>query len=63
MAKQVSKRLFSDQTPFGDAVSVDLDNMTLETFKLWSMAALKVFLSVRKKSIEGSFDELSARYI
>ena len=65
MATSLSKRSNSqtscDRTPFGDEVSVDLDNMTLEEFKLWSMSALKVFLYVRKKSTMGSFDELAAR--
>ena len=36
--------------------------MTLETFRLWSGPALKVYLSLPKKSVEGSFDELAARY-
>lgn len=41
----------------------DIFDMTLEKFTLWSSIALKVFLSCRKKSIEGSFQELSARSV
>jgi hypothetical protein len=41
----------------------DLDCMTIEKFKLWSINALKVFLSCRKKSGDGTFDELAARYV
>ncbi|XP_052261521.1 uncharacterized protein LOC127865652 [Dreissena polymorpha] len=39
----------------------DLSEMTLERFRLWSMHALKVFLSHRNRSVNGTFDELSAR--
>ncbi|KAL4223401.1 hypothetical protein ACF0H5_016872 [Mactra antiquata] len=39
----------------------DLDCSTIEKFKLWSLNGLKVFLSCRKKSVDGSFDELAAR--
>lgn len=61
MAKQGSKKLKRDQTPFGEESYVNLDEMTLSAFRLWSAAALKVFLSVRKRSTEGSFEELAAR--
>ena len=37
--------------------------LTLEDFKLWSTVALKSFLSLRKKSVTGSFDVLVARYV
>ena len=43
-------------------VNLKMDEMTLEKFRLWNTAALKVYLSVREKSIEGSFDELASRY-
>ncbi|XP_045161885.2 uncharacterized protein LOC123526703 [Mercenaria mercenaria] len=39
----------------------DLSDMTLDKFRLWSVHALKVFLSHRKRSVNGTFDELSAR--
>lgn len=39
----------------------DLSEMTLERFRLWSMHALKVFLSHRNRNVNGTFDELSAR--
>ena len=39
----------------------DLDEMSLEKFRLYSVNALRVFLSIRKKSISGNFDELVAR--
>ena len=42
-------------------VNLKMDEMTLEKFRLWNTAALKVYLSVREKSIEGSFDELASR--
>lgn len=38
-----------------------LEEMTLETFKLWKTNALKSFLSARKKSVDGTFDELASR--
>ena len=37
------------------------ETMTLDEFKLWSTNALKVFLRLRNKKINGSFDELAAR--
>ena len=37
------------------------ENLTLEDFRLWSTNALKVFLRVRKKKNNGSFEELVAR--
>jgi hypothetical protein len=40
---------------------MDLDGMSLEKIKLWSIDAFQHFLSVRKRSIDGSFDELVAR--
>ena len=45
----------------GSEKSVLTDEMTLESFKMWSSPALKTFLSLRKRSINGSFDELAAR--
>lgn len=38
------------------------DNMTLGQFKLWSKDALKTFLAVRDRSLNGTFEELAARY-
>lgn len=61
MAKRVSKKSKRDQTPFGEDSYANLDEMTISAFRLWSAAALKVFLSIRKRSTEGSFDELVAR--
>ena len=43
------------------AMTADLDKMSLHEFKMWSTAALKSFLAVRKRSVEGSFDELASR--
>ncbi|MGH0135654.1 UNVERIFIED_CONTAM: hypothetical protein FKN15_044673 [Acipenser sinensis] len=42
-------------------MSVNRSEMTLESFNMWSAAALKAFLSLRKKSTEGKFNELAAR--
>ena len=39
---------------------MNLDKITLEQLRLWTPEALKRFLSVRKKSVQGSFDELVA---
>ena len=39
-----------------------LGELSLENFKLWSTNALKSFLRLRKKSNEGTFEELVARY-
>ena len=61
MAKQSSKKLKKDQTPFGEESCVNLDEMSISEFRLWSAPALKAFLSIRKRSIEGSFDDLVAR--
>ena len=36
-------------------------SLDLEDFKLWSVHALKKFLSLRKKPTEGSFEELVSR--
>ena len=40
---------------------MNLDKITLEQLQLWTPEALKLFLGVRKKSVQGSFDELVAR--
>ena len=37
------------------------EQISLESFKLWSTNALKSFLRVRKKNNEGTFEELVAR--
>ncbi|XP_052777885.1 uncharacterized protein LOC128215218 [Mya arenaria] len=39
----------------------DLSEMTVEKFKMWSLHAIKVYLSRRKKPVDGNLDELSAR--
>ena len=57
-AKQLSNEVISDRTLFGDDSCVNFDEMTLESFRLWSAAALKVFLSVRKRGVQGSYEEL-----
>ena len=44
-------------------MSSDLDKMSLEKFKLWNELALKSYLAVRKKSTEGTFDELACRSV
>jgi len=38
-----------------------MDILTLEDFKMWSATALKSFLAVRNKSVDGSFEELASR--
>ena len=43
------------------AEALELEVQTLEDFKLYSLIALKSFLSVRQKSTVGSFDTLAAR--
>ena len=40
---------------------MNLDKITLEQLRHWTPEALKRFLNVRKKSVQGSFDELVAR--
>ena len=39
------------------------ENLTFESFALWSTNALKTYLHVRSKSIEGNHEDLAARYI
>ena len=41
----------------------DLSDMTFERFTMWTVNSLKSYLHVRHKSIEGSFDDLAARYL
>ena len=38
----------------------DLNDMSLEKLKLWSINALRVFFSVRKQPITRNFDEIVA---
>ncbi|KAK7089418.1 uncharacterized protein [Littorina saxatilis] len=40
---------------------MDLSDISLQKLRLWSVDALKYFLSVRKLSVDGDFDELVAR--
>ena len=49
--------------PLSDAEETDLGMMTLESFRLWSLGALRNFLALRKRSVEGGLDELAARYL
>ena len=37
------------------------DRMSLQDFKMWSEAALKNFLYLRKKSVDGDFETLVYR--
>ncbi|WAR01053.1 hypothetical protein MAR_025425 [Mya arenaria] len=39
----------------------DLSEMTIKKFKMWSLHVIKVYLSRRKKPVDGNLDELSAR--
>ena len=41
--------------------SMDAAHLTLDNFQLWTVHALKVYLSSRKKSTNGNFNELAAR--
>ena len=45
------------------AESMELGEITLEKFRLWTPEALKYYLSIRKRSVTGSFDELVARLV
>jgi len=42
--------------------STCIEELSFEKFKMWSTNAIKVFLHVRGKQIEGSHDDLAARY-
>ena len=62
--KQKSNRgLSGERVPVCPDAVVPCHDMSLDEFKLWTAVALKTFLSLRRKSIDGSFDELVARYI
>ena len=61
MAKQMSNNPMGDLSSFGADFCGNIGDMTLDAFRLWSAAALKVFLSIRRRNIEGSFEELAAR--
>ena len=37
------------------------EDLSFENFKMWSMNALKSYLHVRGKNIEGPFEDLAAR--
>ena len=39
------------------------DSLTLDNFKTWRSVALKTFLSLRNRSVNGSVDVLAARYV
>ena len=41
----------------------DFGKLSSTYFQLWTTNALKVFLRLRKKKTDGTFDELAARYI
>ena len=38
------------------------EDMNFEQFKMWRVNALQAFLHIRGKPIEGSIDDLAARY-
>ena len=38
-----------------------LGNLTIDHFKAYTEESLRCYLSVRKKSVDGTFDELVAR--
>ena len=44
-----------------DQYVVPEQKLSIDDFKLWSTNALKVYLRVRNKKNNGSFDELVAR--
>ncbi len=48
--------------PLTEGGAVALDDMTLEKFKLWSAQSHRVFLQLRKRSIEGDQAVLASRY-
>ena len=50
----------SSRLPLDDGAVLQ-EKMSLEMFKLWSGTALKSYLCARKKSTEGTFEELAAR--
>ena len=39
------------------------DSLTFDDFKTWRSVALKTFLSLRNRSVNGSVDVLTARYV
>ena len=39
------------------------DSLALDDFKTWSSVALKIFLSLRNRSVNGSVDVSAARYV
>lgn len=45
----------------GDSGVGLLDIVCVETFRLWSINALKSFLHIRGKITEGTLDDLAAR--
>ena len=61
MAKQLSNQQKGDRSPFGADPCANFDVMTLDSFRMWSAAALKGFLAIRKRSIDGTHEELAAR--
>ena len=41
----------------------EFSEMSIEKFNCWSIDALRVFLHLRKKSTDGDFNTLVARYV
>ena len=60
-AKAKAKKKATPAEPCDPLPLVDFDLMSIEDFLIWSPLALKNFLFLRKKSTEGSFQELAAR--
>ena len=58
MAKKIARLPVTEDDPLSD-----LDNVTVEAMKLWSVASLKSFLAVRGKQVHGDHDTLVARYV
>ena len=42
---------------------MDLSELSVDKLCLWSPESLKTFLSLRKKSVQGSFDDFVAREV
>ena len=56
----VTSRMAASDTRMAGPVT-DLNQMSLDSLKMWSMIALNNYLEVRGKSVEGTYEELAAR--
>ena len=54
--------VFRDICAMADVME-SLEAMDMEKFKLMNSETLKVYLSLRKLSVNGNFDTLAARYV